>query len=276
MSCHQQQTSAVPPRVPALVLLAARGVLLGPLVRPQASGDHELVPPAPADVRSFYEASLVGLRFLDARLPVPRRFGADADARWANFRGHMTTRDRLDLLLRDGDAEHPGAFSARVAFELDAVAEDDAVGAEWPGLEDGEAEALVRAQVGRPAPGDVLATLRAAAAAWGLSPAPADPGHLSPPTRCLLAGSGAILATAAAFVGRSDLAFGEQVAVVASHPGERHLAMLAAATLGSRCPALVREDTAAPVAGIARWDRAVMSLGAASAAQAAAPSRAAS
>ncbi len=115
------------------------------------SGDHRAVPLAPSDVRPFYDASLLGLRLLDARLPAPRRFGPDADARWANFRGHLTARDRIELLLRDGDAEHAGAFSARQVFEIYAVAEDEPFGGEWSGLDDSAAEqALARAAAGAP------------------------------------------------------------------------------------------------------------------------------
>ncbi|NVL83835.1 hypothetical protein [Escherichia coli] len=66
------------------------------------------------NVDAFYEASLRKLRFVEARSPTKRRSGADADALWKSFKGHLTASDRLDLLLRDADIEHGGAFGARV------------------------------------------------------------------------------------------------------------------------------------------------------------------
>lgn len=226
---------------------------------------------APADVRPFYDASLLGLRLLDARLPEPRRFGPDADARWANFRGHLTAQDRLEILLRDGDAEHPGAFSARQVYGLDAVAEDEPFGGEWRGLDDSAAEqALARAAAGAP-PAGVGELLVAVARLWGLEPAAIDLGTLTPTTRLLLAGSGAVLATARTFADRGDLSFGQQVGVVAACPGERHLAALAAATLGSRCPALFATAPGGPPGG--PWDRAIVSSDATAEAAAAARAR---
>ncbi len=61
-------------------------------------------------VRAAYcRAALESLLFVEALRPTRRRAGADADATWASFRGDLTTADRIDLLLRDADAEWPGA-----------------------------------------------------------------------------------------------------------------------------------------------------------------------
>lgn len=77
-----------------------------------------------AAVRAYYRGALTGLRHVEARQPTGRRFGAEADARWASFRGDLTTADRIDLLIRDADAQWPGAFGARSVFARRAVAED--------------------------------------------------------------------------------------------------------------------------------------------------------
>lgn len=215
-----------------------------------------MLPDAPA-IRAFYAASLIGLRLLDARLPSPRRFGPDADARWNNFAGHLTARDRLDILLRDADAEHPGAFSARLTFDLEAVIEDDPFGPTWPGLDRDTAAALFRTAAAAPPPEDIAAALQDAAAAWGLAPARIDVGPLDDSTHVLLTGAGALLSLALTFAGRTELSFGGQVTLIATHPAERHLAALAAAALASRCPRILSPTAGAPPG--ARWDRALAS-----------------
>src|SRR5688572_4289801 len=103
---------------------------------------------------AFYEASLRALRYVEARSPSKRRFGADADAMWKSFRGHLSAADRIDILLRDADIEYGGAFGARVAFGLRGVAEDDAFGAEWVSLERADADALFRSVCGDAVPTD--------------------------------------------------------------------------------------------------------------------------
>src|SRR5687768_1188859 len=99
----------------------------------------------------YVEAALRLLQFVEARRPTGRRFGADADARWGSFRGDLETADRIELLIRDADAEwrdpdgeRGGAFGARTVYALRAVAEDEPFGAQWPGMDPVEAEKLWR------------------------------------------------------------------------------------------------------------------------------------
>ncbi len=117
---------------------------------------------------SFYSAALSSLRYVEHRSPTGRRFGEDADARWRAFRGHLTTADRIDLLLRDADVEFPGAFGPRTTFALRAVAEDEPFGADWAKLSDPDAEALWRKLVrdGAP-PADLGGAIGAIGRAWG-------------------------------------------------------------------------------------------------------------
>jgi len=74
---------------------------------------------------------LAALRFVQTRRPTKCRFGAEADATWADFRGDLGGAARIDLLLRDADAQWPGAFGARSVYDLAAVAADEAFGATW-------------------------------------------------------------------------------------------------------------------------------------------------
>jgi hypothetical protein len=63
----------------------------------------------------YIEGALRLLQYVETRRPTGRRF--DADARWSSFRGDLETVDRIELMLRDADAEWPGGFSA-VALEV--------------------------------------------------------------------------------------------------------------------------------------------------------------
>ena len=99
--------------------------------------------PAPTERDAFYAASLVGLRALDARERSPRRFGAEADARWAAFRGALGLSDRLDLLQRDAAVTWGEAFSPALAFGLPGLPEDEPFGSDWRGLADDRARRLL-------------------------------------------------------------------------------------------------------------------------------------
>jgi hypothetical protein len=197
--------------------------------------------PAPtvAETRAYYTVALTGLRFVEVRRPTGRRFGSDADARWVGFRGDLTTADRLDLLLRDADAEWPGAFGGRTVFAEPAVAEDDAFGSAWPGLEPVDAEEVWRTTLAGREPRDIDGLLAAWSIAWGLSLSAIDVGALSTVDRLLIAGPSAIAAAIRAFAGRDDLAWTEQVVVVATPPAHRQLASFATAALNATKPTVV-------------------------------------
>jgi hypothetical protein len=185
------------------------------------------------DVRAYYQTALSGLRFVEARRPSGRRFGADADARWAGFRGDLTTADRLDLMLRDADAEWPGAFGARTVFAEPAVANDEAFGPAWPGLEPVDAEEVWRTTLARTEPRDLDSFLAAWSQAWSVPLSPVDVGPLTTVDRLVVAGPLALAAALRAFVGRNDLAWTEQVTIVATPPAHRQLAWFATAALNA-------------------------------------------
>jgi hypothetical protein len=191
------------------------------------------------EVRAYYTAALSCLRFVEARRPTGRRFGGEADARWAGFRGDLTTADRLDLLLRDADAEWPGAFGARTVFAEVAVAEDESFGSAWPGLEPVDAEEVWRTTLASQEPRDVDSLLEAWGRAWGLSLASVDVGAFTTVDRLVVAGPSAIASTLRAFVGRDDLAWTEQVTIVATPPAHRQLASSATAVLNATKPTTV-------------------------------------
>lgn len=185
------------------------------------------------DVRAYYATALACLRFVEARRPSGRRFGPEADARWVGFRGDLTTADRLDLLLRDAEAEWPGAFGARVVFAEPAVAEDDAFGPAWPGLEPVEAEDLWRAGLAGPEPAELDALVAAWSATWELSVAPFPVEPVTAVDRLVVAGPSAITAAIRAFAGRGDLSWSEQVTIVATSPAHRQLASFSTAVLNA-------------------------------------------
>jgi hypothetical protein len=188
------------------------------------------------DVRAFYDATLTCLRYVEARTPTGRRFGPDADAQWAGFAGHLATADRIDLLLRDADAQWPGAFSARIAFDLPGVALDDALGPEWQPFDPVLGEELWRSALAKPAPSSVPEALAACGAAWGLGLTEVEIGPIDPNSRVLVAGPSAVAAVAKRFEGRSELSWADQVRIVAGTAGHRHLAALVAALLNTGHP----------------------------------------
>ncbi len=213
--------------------------------------------PTAADREAFYAAALVGLRALDARERVPRRFGPEADSRWGQFKGALGLGDRLDLLLRDGAVTWGAAFSPALVFGLFGLADDEPFGPDWPGLSDDRARRMMVDGNGAP-------DLVAAARALGIQPAPVEVPPLSPSTRLVVAGGAAILAVADRFSRQPELSWSDQVVVVAENPAHRQLAGLAPAILGARGRApLVRpsQDVAATLkeAGFGQVDAAVVS-----------------
>jgi hypothetical protein len=182
---------------------------------------------------AYYRAALGSLRFVQERRPTRGRFGADADAMWASFRGDLTTADRIDLLLRDADAEWPGAFGARRVFELPATADDEPFGADWQPLDSVDAEELWRGMIGESAPSSPGAAMQAIASAWGQRLAPCAAGQVGATDRIIVAGASAIASLVEVFASEHDLDWGTQVTVVATPPAHRQLAAAATALLNA-------------------------------------------
>jgi hypothetical protein len=196
------------------------------------------------DTARYYRAAVLGLRYLEARKPTGRRFGPDADARWASFRGDLTTADRIDLLIRDANAQWPAAFGARTTFAARAVAEDEPFGPGWTSLDPVDAEELWRAIATAPPAADLRALLSAAAAAWELATSAFDPGPIGAAEKLTVAGPSAIAATIVAFGAGRDLDWSDQVTVIATPPAHRQLAALGGALLGVTRPTTILATTA--------------------------------
>jgi hypothetical protein len=225
--------------------------------------------PDPSLTRSYYLTALTALRFLDERAG-RRRFGKDADARWKGFAGDdpedpaparlrvLSDLDRIDLLLRDADAQWPGAFGARTVFDLPEVAEDDAFGAGWDPELDGTA--LWKQVADAEPPSDLPDLLRRLAAVWDVLLAPHTLPPLRPSSRWLLHGPSATAAAIQAFAASPDAVWHTQIFAIAEPPladgigprqqqrraFARQLAALAAALLDQ--PARTRLLRAVPAA----------------------------
>src|SRR5690606_33505843 len=185
-----------------------------------------------SESQAYYRSTLALLRHVEARQPSQRRFGDEADALWAQFKGELTTLDRLDTLLRDADAQWPGAFGARNVFHLPGVAEDETFGSEWQSISGLEAEALWKTgtQIKSEGVDEVLTTL---AESWDLELRAIDVGTIAPADHVLVVGPSATASLIQAFVGKSDLDWAEQVTVIATGPAARQIAVAAGAILGS-------------------------------------------
>jgi hypothetical protein len=182
----------------------------------------------------FAKAGLIGLRVLDRTEGRGRRFGGEADARWQGFRGHLHDGDRIELLLRDAAVRFHSAFSPAKAFLLPAVAEDDPFGPEWPRLDRNTGRRLWTGATGLDIDADAPSLLDQVARALEAQLVDGvTAGEVTPATRLLVSGLGALRATLAAFADNSSLSWTEQVLVVADNPCERQLAGLAAVLLGS-------------------------------------------
>lgn len=191
------------------------------------------------DVQAYYRGALVGLRYAESREPRARRFGTDADLRWASFRGHLQDIDRLELLVRDADARWPGSLGARRVFRLEGVSEDDAFGHGWRALDAVAAAELWRTTLATPPPADLAEAYALLAASWKISLTPFVAPSIHPSTRLVVAGPSALVALTHAFVDRPELDFADQVAVVATDPGPRQLAAFASVALNLTKPTLI-------------------------------------
>ena len=201
------------------------------------------------ETRAYYATALAALHFVEARRATGRRFGADADARWSGLRGDLATADRLDLLLRDADAEWPGAFGARLVFRGHAIAEDDAFGPFWSSLEPVTAEEFWTAAAGTTKP-SVDHLIEAWAKAWDVKLGPFSFGDVAAADRFIVAGASAVAAAIRLFAARPDFSWDNQVAFFASSPAERQLAAIGSAVMNStRAPMLLASSDAPPFSG---------------------------
>lgn len=205
---------------------------------------------------AFYRAAVLGLRALDARESVPRRFGADAMARWAHFAGALGAGDRIDILLRDAAGTWGAAFSPSRCFDFFGLADDEPFGPDWAGIDDHAAKRLL-------AEPDAPATLEHIASALGLKAVSVPVPPVTPSTKLVVAGGGAIVSVARVFAESKTLSWTDQVLVIAGIPAWRQLAGLAAVLLGARGrTALVRPgeraDSELRAAGFAHIDAAVV------------------
>ena len=187
----------------------------------------------------YVEGALRLLQFVEGRRPTGRRFGADADARWTSFRGDLETVDRIELMIRDADAEWPASFAARLVYALPGIPEDEPFGSQWDGLDPVAAEELWRKVKTETAPATLAAALKAIAAAWGMTLKPHPVGNVGANDHLLLVGASAIAATIEAFAAGTALDWSEQVMVIASSPVERQLAAAATALLNAQRPARI-------------------------------------
>lgn len=214
-------------------------------------------PLTPQDRAVFYSAAVLGLRALDARERTPRRFGADANARWVQFAGSLGACDRLDILLRDAAGTWGAAFSPSECFGFFGLADDEPFGPDWSGIDDRAAKKLLDDASGSP-------TLDSAAAALGVKAAAVAVPTLSPATKLVVAGGGALLAVAKAFAENRTLSWTDQVVAIADKGAFRQLAGLVAVLLGARGRTVIvrpgREAvTALRAAGFGHLDAAIVS-----------------
>jgi hypothetical protein len=215
------------------------------------------IPISAVDRESFYGAAVLGLRALDARERSPRRFGAEADARWAQFAGALGLGDRVDILLRDAAGTWGTAFSPAECFGFFGLADDEPFGPDWSGLPDHAAKKVLVDFNRVPNIDDV-------AQALGVKVSSVPTPSLTPATKIAVAGDSALVTIARAFGADSSLSWTDQVVAIASKGSSRQLAGLAAVVLGARGRTAVirpgREAAAAlRAAGFSHVDIAVVS-----------------
>ena len=183
---------------------------------------------APTEMcRRFYAAALLGLRALDARESTPRRFGADSEARWTQFAGALGPGDRIDILLRDAAGTWGAAFSPAECFGLFGLADDEPFGPDWAGIDDASAKRLLSEPVPPASLDNIAEQLGVATTSVVVAP-------VTPSTKLIVAGAGAVLSVARTFADNRAFSWTDQVAVVSDVPATRQLAGLAAVLLGAR------------------------------------------
>jgi hypothetical protein len=187
---------------------------------------HAQANPTATERDTFYAAALAGLRALDHREGASRRFGPDADTRWASFRGALTDSDRIDFLLRDAAVTWGVAFAPAEAFGLFGLAPDEPFGPDWQPLSTAAARRYLDGAIATVGPEELGKLM-------GVSTGPVQLPTITPSTRLAVAGGAALVAVARAFDGRSDLSWPDQVLAVATTPVHRQLAGLLAILTGA-------------------------------------------
>lgn len=197
-------------------------------------------PISSAERATYYLAVLRLLRFAEQRSPTKRRFGVDADALWKDFAGGLKASDRIDILLRDADTEWPGAFGARAAFGLRAVAEDDAFGADWASLPPMDGERVWKDAFKGKVAASVDDAIDQLCDAWEITPAKFALPKLTATSRGMVGGASAIAAAIRTFADNPNLSWPNQLVIVADRPGERQLAAVATMLLNLTHPTVIR------------------------------------
>lgn len=207
------------------------------------------------DRANYYQAALTLLRFAEHRAPTQRRFGAESDALWKQFRGDLTTSDRIQLMIADAHAQWPGSVGPSAVFGVLGVSEDDAFGPDWAPLPGMNAESLWRSLQAETPPSSPAAALKVVADMWGmvLSAGEVKPPALGPADKLVVAGPSAVVALIEVFVKNSELNWARQITVVATPPGHRQVAAAAGMLLNLTAPVKVldKADSAqvGPIAG---------------------------
>jgi hypothetical protein len=181
--------------------------------------------------QSYYRGALSLLRFVEQRAGSRRRFGAEADATWRQFKGELSTADRIQLLLADAHAQWPGAVGASNVCLLPGVAKDDAFGPDWEPLSGVEAETVWREAMNASPPASLADSVAAIAAAWGLALSSHAVGNVTPSSKVVVSGPSAVAALIQVFAANTDLDWARQVVAVATPPSHRQLAAAAGVLL---------------------------------------------
>lgn len=205
----------------------------------------------------FYAAAVAGLRVLDSRERSPRRFGPNADTRWASFRGALNDSDRIDFLLHDAAVTWGVGFSPAETFGLFGLAPDDPFGPDWQPVSAAAARSYLNADMNVSDAGDLGKLM-------GVQPAVIQLPAINVSTRLAVAGGAALVAVAQVFARRQDFSWSDQVLAVATQPVHRQLAGLLAVLTGAAARTrliLPGEDLRATLkgAGFAQVDVAVVS-----------------
>jgi hypothetical protein len=185
----------------------------------------EPVSVATKDRDIFYAAAVAGLRVLDSR-ERSRRFGPDADTRWASFKGALNGSDRLDFLLHDAAVTWGVAFSPAETFRLFGLAPDEPFGPDWQPVSAATARRYLDADMNVSDPAELGRLMNVESSVIQLP-------TITAATRLAVAGGAALVAVAQVFVTRQELSWSDQVLAVATQPVHRQLAGLLAVFTGA-------------------------------------------